>query len=115
MPVTAANTLVLVAAAYLLVGVVFALFFVVRGASAIDPAAASSGLGFRVFIVPGAVLLWPWLARKWPRGDAGLPPLAQARNLRRRHLPLWLVIGPLSLAGLALALVVRDSGNGGIP
>lgn len=109
MPLWIANTLVMVTGAYLAVGAVFALLFAWRGAAVIDHAAASSGLGFRVLLLPGAALLWPWLVRKWARGDSGLPPLTNARSLRRRHLPMWLVLGPLSLTGLMLALAVRAS------
>jgi hypothetical protein len=121
MPIAFANAIALIAAAYLMVGFVFALFFVRRGASVIDPAAAPAGVGFRLIILPASALLWPWLARKWSLGDAGLPPLAQARSLRRRHLPMWFVIGPLSLLGLVLALVARaaeagvGTGPGGAP
>jgi hypothetical protein len=117
MPIASANAIALVAVAYLMVGFIFALLFVWRGASVIDAAAAPSGVGFRIIIFPAAALLWPWLARKWSRGDAGLPPLAQARSLRRRHLPMWVLIGPLSLLGLALALVARaaEAGSGGAP
>lgn len=104
-----ANTLVMMTGAYLAVGAVFALLFAWRGAAVIDHAASSTGLGFRLLVIPGAALLWPWLARKWARGDSGLPPLASARALRRRHLPMWLVLGPLSLVGLMLALAVRAS------
>jgi len=46
---------------YLLVGVVFAGFFVMRWAIRLDLAAGQSTPGFRVMIFPGAAILWPLL------------------------------------------------------
>ncbi len=54
--------LVLAAKTYLIVGVVFAGWFGARGAGRLDPAATGSTLGFRLLLVPGALLLWPYLA-----------------------------------------------------
>lgn len=55
---------------YLGIGVLFAAAFVWKGASRIDPAAGSTGVPFRLLIVPGSVALWPLLAAKW-RSTAG--------------------------------------------
>lgn len=52
---------------YVLIGVLFALAFVTRGAKAIDPAAVEGSLGFKLLIFPGTVALWPGLARRWMR------------------------------------------------
>ena len=52
-------------AAYLALGLAFALVFVMRGAAAIDPAARSMPLAARLLIVPGAAVLWPLLLWKW--------------------------------------------------
>lgn len=49
---------------YALVGVVFAFFFVIRGASALDPSAKGGPWGFRVLIFPGSAALWPVLFSK---------------------------------------------------
>jgi hypothetical protein len=46
---------------YLGLGVLFALPFAARWAGRLDPAAAAGSWGFRLLIVPGAVLLWPLL------------------------------------------------------
>ncbi len=56
-----AGLLVLAAAAYLAVGVVFAIVFATRLAGRLDPAAARGTWGFRVLVFPGAALLWPLL------------------------------------------------------
>jgi len=52
-------------AAYLIFGVVFALAFVLFGVERVDATAHGSTPGFRLIIIPGAMLLWPILLRKW--------------------------------------------------
>ena len=53
---------VLVAAgAYLALGLLFAVPFAARWAGRLDPAAKAGTPGFRLLIVPGAILLWPLL------------------------------------------------------
>ena len=59
-----ARLLVLAAAGYLAAGVLFAIPFATRWVGRLDPAAKSGTWGFRVMIVPGAVLLWPVLAAR---------------------------------------------------
>jgi hypothetical protein len=50
---------------YALVGVVFAVAFVMCGIDALDEAARGSGIGFRLIVMPGAAALWPLLLRRW--------------------------------------------------
>jgi hypothetical protein len=50
---------------YLLSGFVFALVFVTRGADKIDEAAHESGPGFKIIIIPGTMVFWPVLLKKW--------------------------------------------------
>jgi len=52
---------------YLGLGTVFAVAFVIRGVQAIDADARDAGLGFRLIILPGCILLWPVLFKKWIR------------------------------------------------
>ena len=66
------------AGVYALIGVVFALAFVVIGAGRIDPLARSGSFGFRLAIFPGAAALWPLLLARWMRGG---PPVE--RNAHR--------------------------------
>ena len=54
--------------AYGAAGIVFACAFAAFGAGRLDAAAAKSGWGFRVVILPGAAALWPWLLYRWVRG-----------------------------------------------
>ena len=65
---------------YALIGVAFAVVFVWRGAGRVDPAAASSPLGFKLLVLPGVAAVWPLLAWRWSRGAA--PPVE--RNAHRR-------------------------------
>ena len=70
MVVTLVSALVLLVELYLVVGLLFALGFVVRGVGRIDPVAAGGTWGFRIAILPGCVVLWPLLARRWRHGTA---------------------------------------------
>jgi hypothetical protein len=54
------------------IGLLFSLFFVLLGVQSIDPAARGAGIGFRLIVVPGCVLLWPLLLTRWIRVSA--PP-----------------------------------------
>ena len=55
--------------AYGVLGVLFAVPFVLLGAARIDPNADGATAGFRILIFPGCVALWPWLlARLIGRG-----------------------------------------------
>ena len=76
---TAVSWIVGLAAAYLFVGLVFAVPFVWRGVERIDPNARQATWGFRVVIVPGVIALWPLLLRRW---RAGAPP-PEERNAHR--------------------------------
>ena len=56
-----ATILILAGKVYFLVGVVFAVWFAAQGASRLDPGATGSTIGFRLLLIPGAVVLWPYL------------------------------------------------------
>lgn len=51
--------------AYMVIGVLFAVAFVMIGITRIDASAGNSTLGFRLIVLPGAALLWPLLLRRW--------------------------------------------------
>lgn len=111
MSTTIAEIVVLIVSVYLLVGSLFAVAFVIRGAARIDPAAAKASWGFRVLIFPASCAFWPLLARRWACADNRPPTPADARSLRQRHLALWLLTAPVALAGLALATWLRTGGS----
>jgi hypothetical protein len=50
---------------YLTIGVLFAVPFALVGSGKIDPAAAKGTWGFRVLILPGAMIFWPLLMCRW--------------------------------------------------
>ncbi len=52
-------------AIYLIIGLIFAIAFVVRGASLIDEGAHKSSFGFKLIIIPGTMVFWPLLFKKW--------------------------------------------------
>ena len=83
--VALAQALVNIAAVYLVLGLAFAILFVIWGVGKIDPAATNGTWGFRVIILPGVMLLWPLLAGRWWRG-AHSPPLERNAHRVRRNL-----------------------------
>lgn len=68
MTLDAARLLAWLALAYLTVGVAFAVLFAARWAKRLDTAAGSGTIGFRILIIPGAMLLWPLLSFLLLRG-----------------------------------------------
>jgi hypothetical protein len=61
------NSILMVAMVYLLAGALFTLFFLSTGLEKIDTTAHGSGWGFRLIIIPGTIVLWPVLLKKWMR------------------------------------------------
>lgn len=50
--------------AYLMIGLLVGIWFCFFRAGRIDPGAARSGIGFKLIILPAALLLWPIVLRK---------------------------------------------------
>lgn len=50
---------------YALAGLLFAIPFVIKGASCVDEGAKEATWGFRLIIIPGTVIWWPLLLKKW--------------------------------------------------
>jgi len=63
----ATEWLVNVLIAYGALGALFAVAFVTRGISRVDPAAKGTGAGFRLIVFPGSAVLWPLLLAEWIR------------------------------------------------
>ena len=51
---------------YLALGVLFSIPFVIKGITVIDPdGAQETKWTFRVIIIPGTIIFWPVLLKKW--------------------------------------------------
>jgi hypothetical protein len=57
--------LLMVVAVYLAAGLVFAIPFVIKGVTKIDEGAYGSTWGFRMIIIPGTIVFWPLLLKRW--------------------------------------------------
>jgi hypothetical protein len=57
---------------YLLLGFLFAVPFAFRGAKVIDPSAVEGTRGFKFLVIPGAMVFWPMLMKRWMK-KAGPP------------------------------------------
>jgi hypothetical protein len=55
----------IIVAAYLSAGLIFAIPFLIKGVTAIDEVAGGSKWGFRLIILPGTMVFWPLLLKKW--------------------------------------------------
>ena len=61
--------------AYSAIGLLFAVPFALSGVKKIDPGATHGSWGFRLAILPGAMVFWPLLLKRWANG-ATEPPVA---------------------------------------
>ena len=50
---------------YVICGFVFSIAFLIAGINKIDEAARGSTIGFKMIIIPGVIIFWPYLLRKW--------------------------------------------------
>jgi hypothetical protein len=74
------TTLVRLLGLYLIAGLLFAVWFAARGAGRLNPVARDGSWGFRLLVLPGSALLWPWLVAQLRRGGARPP---QGQNAHR--------------------------------
>ena len=68
MSLVIAQFVVAVFEAYALAGVVFALMFLPRGVTRLDPRVAAAPKTLRLLILPGVVAFWPLFAWRWIAG-----------------------------------------------
>jgi len=57
--------LLLLVTVYLFCGLIFAIPFIAKGISVVDEGAHGSSIGFRIIIIPGVIVFWPFLLKKW--------------------------------------------------
>jgi hypothetical protein len=63
---------------YLLVGLLVAVPFAFVGAKRIDPSAEAGTWGFKMLIIPGTMVFWPLMLRRWLTGQA--PPVESSAH-----------------------------------
>ena len=59
------SIILIAVAVYLAAGLIFAIPFVIKGVSKVDEGAHGGSLGFRIIIIPGTMLFWPFLLKRW--------------------------------------------------
>jgi len=83
MPLEIAQLVVGAFEGYALAGVGFALMFLTRGVTRLDPRVAGAPKTLRLLILPGVVALWPLFAWRWITGAIeDNPHRATARESR---------------------------------
>ena len=60
-----ATIILYIAAVYLVSGCLFMIPFIIKGVDRIDEGAHGSSIGFRIIIIPGVIVFWVVLLRKW--------------------------------------------------
>jgi len=50
---------------YLVIGLIFYVALSIKGFDKIDPGTRNSGIGFKLILVPGILVFWPILWKKW--------------------------------------------------
>ena len=65
MTVIILNLVLMIIAIYLCLGFLFAIPFVIKGASKIDEGTHGATWGFRIIILPASIIFWPLLLKKW--------------------------------------------------
>ena len=70
---------------YSLIGLLVAVPFAFLGVQKIDPAAREGTWGFRLLLLPGAVLFWPLLLTRWMRRTP--PPEENSAHRRAARTP----------------------------
>lgn len=63
---------------YLLLGFLFAIVFVIFGIGKIDDSVNGSTIGFRLVVIPGTAIFWPYLLVRWIRGSK--PPVEKSMH-----------------------------------
>jgi len=54
---------------YLLLGVLFVIPFLIKGLTKVDEGARDGTIGFKIIIIPGVIVFWPLLLRKWVKAN----------------------------------------------
>ena len=52
---------------YLILGILFVIPFLIKGLTKVDEGAHGGTIGFKIIIIPGVIVFWPVLLKKWMR------------------------------------------------
>ena len=104
----AAEILVGITVIYLAIGLIFGLIFAAVGWNRVTASDATGTLAFRVVLIPGSALLWPWLLARWiTRSWRAKIRIVNVDTLRRRALLFWIVLVPIAAVVLVAAILMR--------
>jgi len=78
MPLTAARVVVLLIELYAVAGLFFAVCFLPRAVTRLDPGTAGAPWSLRLLILPGVAALWPLFASRWLTGAP--PPVERTAH-----------------------------------
>jgi hypothetical protein len=61
----------------LLLGALFVIPFLMKGLTKVDEGAHGGSIGFKIIIIPGVIVFWPMLLRRWIKARKKLhfPPI----------------------------------------
>ena len=74
--------LLIIAAIYLALGVLFVIPFLMKGLNKVDEGAHSSTIGFKIIIVPGVIVFWPVFLSKWRKSNLNHKGTKALRNTK---------------------------------
>jgi hypothetical protein len=74
-------------AVYCTIGVMFAIPFALVGVERIDPHAKQGSWGFRALLIPGTMVFWPLLLRRWAAGVREPPEECNAHRCAAHQSP----------------------------
>lgn len=74
------DTALLAAGGYLFFGLLFAPIFLLWGAPRLAPRMRGASLAARLFVLPGTLLLWPFLVMQWWRHRRSPPVVGDAHR-----------------------------------
>jgi len=61
----AVKIILMIVFVYLALGVLFVISFLIKGITKVDEGAYGSTIGFKIIIIPGVIVFWPVLLKKW--------------------------------------------------
>lgn len=54
---------------YLVLGALFVIPFLLKGLEKVDESAHEGTTGFKIIIIPGVIVFWPVLLKKWMKAN----------------------------------------------